>query len=196
MRTRTLIMAAGSLSASLLLVVPGVATAGPKPKPQPKITSSAVVMPFNLDVGRHSVLVADGGQNLVGRLKSDGTIATIAADQPGASGVARSRDGKRIGSNVVRALRGGSPRPFTFPGLGQGASLGVGRGAAELYGVQLTGWPAWLARWFFFHWFMPSRAVAARTALEWFTGAGQSHQNIQLGEPAISSPYALDSSLP
>lgn len=96
MRTRTLIMAAGSLSASLLLVVPGVATAGPKPKPQPKITSSAVVMPFNLDVGRHSVLVADGGQNLVGRLKSDGTIATIAADQPGASGVARSRDGKRL----------------------------------------------------------------------------------------------------
>ena len=104
--------------------------------------------------------------------------------------------GKRIGSNVVRALRGGRPRPFAFPGLGQGASLGVGRGAAELYGVQLTGWPAWLARWFFFHWFMPSRAVAARTALEWFTGAGQSHQNIQLGEPAISSPYALDSSLP
>lgn len=96
MRTRTFITAVGSLSASLLLVVPGVATAGPKPPPTPKIKSTAVVMPFNLDVGRHSVLVADGGLNLVGRLKSDGTIATIAADQPGASGIARSRNGKRL----------------------------------------------------------------------------------------------------
>jgi len=75
--------------------------------------------------------------------------------------------GKRIGANLVRVLGGHEPRPFRFPGLGQGASLGVGRGAAELYGVQLTGWPAWLARWFFFHWFMPSRRVALATAAEW-----------------------------
>ncbi|MFT4217952.1 MAG: FAD-dependent oxidoreductase [Micropruina sp.] len=101
--------------------------------------------------------------------------------------------GKQIGANVVRTLQGRAPKPFSFPGLGQGASLGVGRGATELYGVQLTGWPAWLARWFFFHWFMPSRAVAVRTALEWVTGAGQSHQNVQNGEPAISSPYAASS---
>lgn len=103
--------------------------------------------------------------------------------------------GKRIGANVVRAVRGRAPRPFTFPGLGQGASLGLGRGATELYGVQLTGWPAWLARWFFFHWFMPSRAVAARTALEWLAGP-QSHQNIHSVEPAISRPYSLRSSTP
>ncbi|MFT4221326.1 MAG: FAD-dependent oxidoreductase [Microbacterium sp.] len=75
--------------------------------------------------------------------------------------------GKRIGANVVRAVTGRCPRRFRFPGLGQGASLGIGRGAAELYGVQLTGWPAWLARWFFFHWFMPSRRVALATAREW-----------------------------
>ncbi len=75
--------------------------------------------------------------------------------------------GKRIGANLVRTLQGRAPRPFTFPGLGQGASLGVGRGAAELYGVQLTGWPAWLARWVFFHWFMPSRRIGLVTALDW-----------------------------
>lgn len=78
--------------------------------------------------------------------------------------------GKRIGANIVRSVVGRSPRRFRFPGLGQGASLGVGRGAAELYGVQLTGWLAWLARWFFFHWFMPSRAVALTTVREWFDG--------------------------
>lgn len=76
--------------------------------------------------------------------------------------------GIRIGDNIVRALDGRRPRPFRFPGLGQGASLGVGHGVAELYGVPLTGWPAWLARWVFFHCFMPSRRVALRAAGEWF----------------------------
>lgn len=76
--------------------------------------------------------------------------------------------GKRIGSNIVRSLRGRAPAPFRFPGLGQGASLGVGRGAAELYGIPLTGWIAWVARWGFFHWFMPSRRVALATAAGWF----------------------------
>ena len=90
--------------------------------------------------------------------------------------------GKRIGANVVRVVQGRAPRPFTFPGLGQGASLGVGRGATELYGVQLTGWPAWLARWFFFHWFMPSRAIAARTALDWLAGA-QPDRGVRAAKP-------------
>jgi NADH dehydrogenase len=76
--------------------------------------------------------------------------------------------GIRIGDNIVRAIEGRRPRPFRFPGLGQGASLGVGHGVAELYGVPLTGWPAWLARWVFFHWFMPSRRVAFASAADWF----------------------------
>lgn len=79
--------------------------------------------------------------------------------------------GKRAGSNVVRVLHGRRPTPFRFPGLGQAASLGAGRAAAELYGVQLTGWTAWLARWLFFHYFMPSRRVALATAAEWLRGA-------------------------
>lgn len=94
MRTRTFVMAVGGLSASLLLVVPGVATAGPKPTAKPVVKSSALAAPFNLDIRGHTVRVADGGLNLVGRLKRDGSIATIAADQPGASGVATSRNGR------------------------------------------------------------------------------------------------------
>lgn len=76
--------------------------------------------------------------------------------------------GDRVGTNIARALRGAAPRPFRFPGLGQAASFGVGVGSAELAGVPLLGWSAWLARWVLFHYYMPSRAVALRTALEWF----------------------------
>ena len=82
--------------------------------------------------------------------------------------------GDRAGANIARILRGAQPRPFRFPGLGQAASFGVGMGSAELAGVPLLGWSAWLARWVLFHYYMPSRAVALRTALEWFRpGSGR-----------------------
>jgi hypothetical protein len=67
---------------------------GSKPAPEPVVKSSALAAPFNLSVTGGRVLVADGALNLVGKLKKDGTIKTIAADQPGTSGVATS--GKRL----------------------------------------------------------------------------------------------------
>jgi NADH dehydrogenase len=76
--------------------------------------------------------------------------------------------GERAGANVARTLRGAEPRRFRFPGLGQAASFGVGVGSAELAGVPLLGWSAWLARWLLFHYYMPSRIVAVRAAREWF----------------------------
>ncbi len=76
--------------------------------------------------------------------------------------------GKRAGRNIVRTLHGRRPAPFRFPGLGQAASTGVGRGAAELYGIALTGWAAWVTRWLFFHAFMPSHRVALATARAWW----------------------------
>ena len=82
-------MAAGALSASLLLAVPGVAAAHPRPAPT-RCKSSALAAPFNLSIKGDRVLVADGGMEIVGKLKKDGTINTIAADQPGTSGVAMS----------------------------------------------------------------------------------------------------------
>lgn len=78
MRTTKLALAVGGLSAGLLLTVPAVASAHPKPAPTPVVMSTALAAPFNLEVKRHSVLVADGGLNLVGRLKANGTIGTIA----------------------------------------------------------------------------------------------------------------------
>ncbi|MEU8262923.1 SDR family oxidoreductase [Micromonospora sp. NPDC048999] len=76
------------------------------------------------------------------------------------------KHGERIGGNIAATLRGRSPRRFTYRGLGQAASLGVGKGAVELYGVQVTGWAGWLMRAGFFLWFMPSRRQAARSLVD------------------------------
>lgn len=68
--------------------------------------------------------------------------------------------GAHAGANAARALHGRATRPFTYRGLGQAASFGLGRGIAELYGMPFTGGLAWLLRLTFFLRFMPSRRRA------------------------------------
>ena len=55
------------------------------------------------------------------------------------------KHGTLIGRNLDRVLvQHRRPKPFRFPGLGQGASVGRRSAVVELYGVQLTGPFAWL----------------------------------------------------
>lgn len=105
------------VSSSALLVTPGLASAHgtkPTPTPNPVIKSSAVVAPFNLDLFRGKVYVADGFANQVGRLKADGTIAPVVADAPGTSGIAHSRNGRYRAYTVTE---GGGPGAITASGL-------------------------------------------------------------------------------
>ncbi|MCW3159333.1 NAD(P)/FAD-dependent oxidoreductase [Micropruina sonneratiae] len=140
------------------------------------IGQTPVALPGLVDQG------LDGGGRLITdlflrvapRIWAGGDVAAV--PQPGGEGACPANalwaihHGTHIGANLVRHLLGWRLRPFRFPGLGHGAGFGVGRGAAELYGVQLTGWAAWLARWLFFHWYMPSRRIGVRTAAEWLLG--------------------------
>jgi NADH dehydrogenase len=71
--------------------------------------------------------------------------------------------GDHLGLNLARTVAGRPTRPFRYLGLGQAAAFGVGRGVAELYGLPLTGWVAWVTRLAFFIRFMPSQANAVET---------------------------------
>ncbi|MEO7588798.1 MAG: ScyD/ScyE family protein [Arachnia sp.] len=77
----------------MVVATPTMAEAhGKTPRePHVSVVSTAVAAPFNLEVSRHDVLVADGGLNLIGKLARDGSIKPVATDQAGASGVAVSR---------------------------------------------------------------------------------------------------------
>lgn len=77
--------------------------------------------------------------------------------------------GKWAGENIAHTILGKPLKPFTYWGLGQAASLGVGKGASELYTVQLTGWIGWFARFFFFLYFQPSRRQAVRVFGDWLS---------------------------
>jgi NADH dehydrogenase len=78
------------------------------------------------------------------------------------------KQGEHAGKNIARAVLNQSLKPFTYKGLGQCASLGIGKGIGELHGIQFTGWLAWIIRWFFFQYFMPSKKVMWREMADWF----------------------------
>lgn len=93
---RTLLTTAAA--AALALSLPGTATAQPTAGPGKQVLSSAVVLPFNVAVDRHRLLVADGATRLVSRIRADGSLTTIArgGDTGDVAGVAISRSGRSI----------------------------------------------------------------------------------------------------
>lgn len=86
---RRLVIPSLAATAALALLVPATAYAHTHSKPQsgPVVVSDQLAAPFNLSVHHGRVLFADGGMNLVGMVKSDGSTRTLFADQPGASGI-------------------------------------------------------------------------------------------------------------
>lgn len=67
------------------------------------------------------------------------------------------KHGELIGNNIAANLQAKSLSKFTYRGLGQAASLGVGKAVGELYGIELTGWLPWIMRMIVFLRFMPKR---------------------------------------
>ncbi len=54
------------------------------------------------------------------------------------------RQAKTCAQNIVASYRGGAKRIFKFTGLGKLGSLGRRSAVAEIFGIHLTGLPAWL----------------------------------------------------
>jgi NADH:ubiquinone reductase (H+-translocating) len=77
------------------------------------------------------------------------------------------KHGNLIGRNVVRGLDGKPPKRFTFPGLGQGASVGRRSGVGELRGIELKGFPAWLIWRLLLVYYFPTWDRRLRLLADW-----------------------------
>jgi NADH dehydrogenase len=53
------------------------------------------------------------------------------------------RQGKLLGGNVYRALRGREPQPFRYRYMGQLATIGDREAVAEIFGIHFKGFAAW-----------------------------------------------------
>ncbi|MFN8354471.1 MAG: FAD-dependent oxidoreductase [Spirosomataceae bacterium] len=78
------------------------------------------------------------------------------------------KQGEHLGRNIAQVVKGKRPSAFWYPGLGQSASLGLGKGITEIYNMQFTGVLAWVMRWFFFHYFMTSYRSMFSSLNDWW----------------------------
>ncbi|WP_156756011.1 NAD(P)/FAD-dependent oxidoreductase [Actinokineospora pegani] len=98
-------------------------------------------------------------------------VPDLASDEPDAtcppSAQHAVRQGKRLGANILASVRGEALKPYKHRNAGSVASLGLYRGVAQVYGVKMTGLPAWLMHRGYHLAAMPTTARKARILADW-----------------------------
>ena len=98
-------------------------------------------------------------------------VPDLSADDPdatcGPSAQHAVRQAKRLADNLVAVLRGERTRPYRHAYVGSVASLGLHKGVAEVYGIKLRGWPAWMMHRLYHLSRMPTLNRKARVAADW-----------------------------
>jgi NADH dehydrogenase len=77
------------------------------------------------------------------------------------------RQADTLARNLVATERGGATRAFDFAGLGTIATIGSQRGIADVMGVPVTGFPAWLLWRGFYLLQMPTLSRKLRLWVAW-----------------------------
>jgi NADH dehydrogenase len=77
------------------------------------------------------------------------------------------RQAKVLGTNIVSSLRGEPLQDYRHAYAGSVASLGLHKGVAEIYGVKLRGWPAWLMHRTYHMTRMPTFNRKVRVVADW-----------------------------
>jgi NADH dehydrogenase len=81
------------------------------------------------------------------------------------------RQGTLIGKNVAAVLKGRQPKPFTFKTLGSFADIGKRKAVANLNGIKVKGFPAWIvSRTYHLAW-MPGLDRKVRLLMDWSVGS-------------------------
>jgi NADH dehydrogenase len=77
------------------------------------------------------------------------------------------REARHLARNITAVLEGRAPTPFVFRPLGTMASLGHTRAVARVFGMRLTGFPAWWLRRTYYLFQMPRWDRRLRIVLDW-----------------------------
>ena len=77
------------------------------------------------------------------------------------------RQARHLGDNLARHLRSAEPTPYRHKHVGTVASLGLGKGVAQVYGIKLRGWPAWFMHRTYHMAQMPTFNRKVRIVLDW-----------------------------
>jgi NADH dehydrogenase len=93
--------------------------------------------------------------------------------------------GKQAGRNILRTIRNKPLKRYRFTGLGDACGLGRRRAIAQLWGIGITGVPAWIMWRSIFLVFMPTWEKRLRILFDWFITpfTGRDVAEIRVREP-------------
>jgi NADH dehydrogenase len=80
------------------------------------------------------------------------------------------RQGRHLARNLLLSLRGAPTRPFRYRERGSLATVGHLNGVARVFGLSLTGLPAWLMWRAYYLSQMPTFGRKLRIFVEWTWG--------------------------
>ncbi|GGV14794.1 NADH dehydrogenase [Actinomadura cremea] len=92
------------------------------------------------------------------------------------------RQAKRLADNIVADVRGRPRKPYRHAYVGSVASLGLHKGVANVYGMQLRGWPAWVMHRTYHLSRMPTANRKFRITADWTLQLFFRREIVSLGE--------------
>ena len=102
------------------------------------------------------------------------------------------REAKHLAQNVVAALQNQNLKTFHYSSKGSLASLGAGRGIAEVYGIKLTGRLAWLLWRVYYISFLPGMQTRISVLWNWLMDGFSPRSVVQINsEKPQDARYVL-----
>ncbi len=119
-------------------------------------------------------------------------VPDLTSEEPGATTGPTAqhavRQAKHLAQNLVRALRGEPLEDYVHKNIGTVASLGLGKGVANVGGFKLRGPIAWFMHRTYHMWAMPTFNRKVRIVLDWTTALFFRRELVALG--SLQSPRA------
>ncbi|MFF5260746.1 NAD(P)/FAD-dependent oxidoreductase [Actinomadura viridis] len=94
------------------------------------------------------------------------------------------RQAKRLGDNIVADLRGKPRKPYVHAYVGSVAGLGLHKGVANVYGLKVRGFPAWVMHRTYHLSRMPTVNRKMRITADWTLALFFRREIVSLGELA------------
>jgi NADH dehydrogenase len=99
------------------------------------------------------------------------------------------REGRQLAGNIVAKIDGKDLKPFAYTSKGSLASLGMSKAVADVYGVKLSGFLAWLLWRGFYLSFLPGFAAKFRVGLNWLLNAIMPPNIVQIRSTPPATRY-------
>ena len=99
------------------------------------------------------------------------------------------REGRQLAANILAKIDGKPLKPFAYTSKGALASLGMSKAIADVYGIKLSGFFAWLLWRGFYLSFLPGFAAKFRVGLSWLLNSVMPPNIVQIRSTPPATRY-------